>query len=383
MLPRDSRPPRAGEPNVSTLTARGARVPTVGQEQTRPSRDPLYQTAVFEFDSIAACERALGGEGHAYVRNGLPNAQILERSLARVEGAQACLVTASGMTAIYAALLAATNAGDRILCQRDVYGGTRALFDHDAARLGLTVEYIDAYEPSKVADGLDRGARFVFVESLSNPLLREVDIAALSWHARACGAVLCVDNTLATAAFKRPLDLGANLVVHSLTKFVGGHHDLCAGALLGSDELVALARASAVRVGLGASPMDAWLAERGLRTLALRMQRSHTTARQLAPKLAEHAAVRQVFYPGWGALLSFDVGSREAADRTIARCPTIPLAPSLGGTESTFSHPATTSHRTLSPEERSRLGIGEGLLRLSVGLEEPVDLWEELARALS
>ena len=383
MLPRDSRPPRAGESHVSTVTARGARVPALGEEGTRPSRDPLYQTPVFEFDSIAACERALAGERHAYARNGLPNAQSLERSLARVEGAQACLVAASGMTAIYAALLAATKVGDRVLCQRDVYGGTRALFDNDAARLGLTVEYVDAYEPSKVADGLGRGARFLFVESLSNPLLREVDVAALSWHARACGAVLCVDNTLATAVFKRPLELGANLVVHSLTKFVGGHHDLCAGALLGSDELVAQARASAIRMGLAGSPMDTWLAQRGLRTLAVRMQRSHTTARQLAPKLAEHPAVRQVFYPGWGALLSFDVGSREHADRTIERCATIPLAPSLGGTESTFSHPATTSHRALSPDERSRLGIGEGLLRLSVGLEEPADLWEELSRALS
>lgn len=382
MRPRDSRPPRAGEPHPATLAARAARVDGA-RGGGRPSSEPLYQTAVYDFASIADADAALGGDGFVYARNGLPNAASLEQSLCALEAGDSALATASGMTAIFAALLASTQQGDLVLCQRDVYGGTRALLDHDAPRLGLRVEYVDAYEPAKIADGLHRGARFVLVESLSNPLLREVDVAALSWHSRACGAVLCVDNTLATPIFKRPLEHGADLVVHSLTKFAGGHHDLCAGALIGARDPVERARASALRMGLAAAPMDAWLTQRGLRTLAVRMQRSHTTARLLAPQLAEHASVRAVHYPGWGALLSFDVGDRESAERVVARSAHIRLTPSLGGTETTFSHAASSSHRALSSEERAQLGIGEGLLRMSVGLEEPADLWQELARALA
>lgn len=294
-------------------------------------------------------------------------------------------MTSSGMSAIFVALLAATKGGERVLCQRDVYGGTHALFEHEAARLGLTVEYVDAREPAKVADGLGRGARFVFVETLSNPLLCEADIAALAWHTRASGAVLCVDNTLATPVFKRPLALGADLVVHSLTKFMGGHHDTCAGALLGAataNALMQRAHDAASRIGLQSAPLDAWLVQRGLRTLALRMQRSHTTARALAAELAAHPRVREVHYPGWGGLLSLDVGDRESAERVVLASTQIRLTPSLGGTETTWSHPASSSHRALSADERARLGIGDGLLRLSVGLEEATDLWEELSRAL-
>jgi len=378
--------PRASTPASgpqATLTARGERAPAPGTDVGRPSAEPLYQTAVFDFPSIAASEPAFEGNGYVYTRNGRPNAASLEQSIAKLEGAEAALATASGMTAVLCALWAATKPGERVLCQRDVYGGTRALLDADAPRLGLTVEYIDAYEPAKVADGLARGARFLLVETLSNPLLREVDIGALAWHTRAASAVLCVDNTMATPVFRRPLEQGADLVLHSVTKFLGGHHDLCAGALAGRRTLIDAARAASVRMGLSAAPLDAWLAQRGLRTLSVRMQRAQATARTLAPRLNEHAAVRQVHYPGWGALLSLDLGDRAAAERLVTRCTQIRLTPSLGGTETALSHSASSSHRALSAEERARLGIGEGLLRMSVGLEEASDLWDELAQALS
>jgi cystathionine beta-lyase/cystathionine gamma-synthase len=354
-----------------------------GVDVGRPSAEPLYQTSVFDFPSIAASEPAFEGDGYVYTRNGRPNAASLEHSIAKLEAAEATLATASGMTAVLCALWAATKPGDRILCQRDVYGGTRALLDADAPRLGLTVEYIDAYEPAKVADGLSRGARLLLVETLSNPLLREVDVSALAWHTRAAGALLCVDNTMATPIFRRPLELGADLVLHSVTKFLGGHHDLCAGALVGRRALIDVARGVSVRMGLAAAPLDAWLAQRGLRSLSVRMQRAQTTARALATRLHEHAAVRQVHYPGWGALLSLDLGDRAAAERLVTRCTEIRLRPSFGGTETSLSHSASSSHRALSAEERARLGIGEGLLRMSVGLEEPSDLWDELAEALS
>lgn len=377
---RASSPPR--DPRA-TLAARGERAPAPGIDVGRPSVEPLYQTSVFDFPSIESSLAAFEGDGYVYTRNGRPNAQSLEHSLARLEGAEAALATASGMTAVLCALWTATKPGDRVLCQRDVYGGTRALLDADATRLGLSVEYVDAYEPAKVADGLSRGARLVFVETLSNPLLREVDVGALAWHTRASGAVLCVDNTMATPIYRRPLEQGADLVLHSVTKFLGGHHDLCAGALAGRRSLIELARSASVRMGLAAAPLDAWLATRGMRTLGVRMQRSQANARTLAPRLSEHASVRQVFYPGWGALLSLDVGDRAAAERLVTRCTNIRLTPSLGGTETALSHSASSSHRALTPDERARLGIGEGLLRMSVGLEEAEDLWAELANALA
>jgi cystathionine beta-lyase/cystathionine gamma-synthase len=381
--PRESRLVRRSEPNIATEAARGRRADPPDATVGRPSSEPLYQAAVFDFNSIEASEPAFSGNGYVYARNGRPNAASMELSVAALEAAEAALATASGMTALLCAVLASTERGDRVLCQRDLYGGTRAFLDHDAARLGLAVEYVDAYEPARVADGLSRGARMVLVESLSNPLLREPDIAALAWHTRAAGAVLCVDNTLATPAFRRPLQLGADLVVHSATKFFGGHDDVCAGVLAGGRDLVERARAASVRMGLAVAPLDAWLTLRGLRTLSVRMQRAQATARDLSSRLAEHPAVRRVHYPGWGGLLTFDLGTREAAEQLVGGCSHIRLRPSLGGTETAFSHSASSSHRALTAIEREQLGIGEGLLRLSVGLEEPDDLWAELSRALA
>jgi cystathionine beta-lyase/cystathionine gamma-synthase len=349
----------------------------------RPAVEPLYQTSVFEFSSIEASEPAFEPNGgYVYVRNGLPNARSLELSVAALEGAEDALAASSGMAAVLCAVLAATHQGDRVLCQSDAYGGTRAMFAQDLARLGLRVEYVDAYDPAKVADGLAQGVAVLLVETLSNPLIREVDIAALAWHCRVNGTVLCVDNTFATPVFRRPLIQGADLVVHSVTKFLGGHHDLCAGVIAGTGELVARARGCAQRMGMLAAPFDAWLAQRGIRSLDVRMQRSQDNARTLAERLQGHLKVRAVNYPGFGPMLSFDVGSREHAARVVRSCHDIRLMPSLGGTETSFSHSASSSHRALSPEERARLGIGEGLLRVSVGLEDPEDIWNELAKAL-
>jgi cystathionine gamma-synthase len=337
---------------------------------------------VFEFSSIEASEPAFDEGGYVYVRNGLPNARSLEASVAALEGAEAALATSSGMAAVLCAVLAATNQGDRVLCQSDAYGGTRAMFAADLARMGLRVDYVDAYDPAKVADGLGNGVALLLVETLSNPLIREVDVGALAWHCRANGTILCVDNTFATPVFRRPLSQGADLVLHSVTKFLGGHHDLCAGVLAGTRELVERARGCAQRMGTLAAPFDAWLAQRGIRSLDVRMQRHQDNARVLAERLHSHARVRAVHYPGFGPMLSFDVGSRAEASRVVQSCHDIRLMPSLGGTETSFSHSASSSHRTLSVEERARLGIGDGLLRLSVGLEDPDDVWDELEKAL-
>lgn len=380
--PRSIRPPSVARPSVATLAARGVRAERPPPD-ARASSEPLYQTSVFEFESIAASQPALDQEsGYVYARYGLPNARSLEATVCALEGAEQAVATATGMSALLCAVLASTKPGDRVLCQRDAYGGTRALFETDLPRLGLSVEYVDVYDPAKVADQLARGAALLLVETLSNPLVREADVAALSWHCRASQAVLCVDNTFASPVFRRPIADGADLVMHSATKFLGGHHDLCAGVLAGARELVSRAQAHVTRMGLSAPAFDTWLAVRGLKTLDVRMQRAQDNARALAAQLGVQPCVRAVHYPGWGAILSFDVGDRARAEAVVTRAKSIPLTPSLGGTETSFSHPASSSHRALSPAERAALGIGEGLLRLSVGIEDVDDLWYDLQHAL-
>ncbi len=379
-----SRPPHASylPPSIATLAARGLRS-EAPPPTTRPSSEPLHLTTVFEFstidDSLGAIER---GEGYVYARLGMPNARSLELTVAALEGADDALATSSGMAAILCAVVACTKPGDRVLCQRDAYGGTRALLEQDLARFGLSVSYVDAYEPAKIGDALGHGAALLLVESLANPLMREADLAALSWHCRSAGARLCVDNTFATPVLRRPLQQDADLVVHSATKFLGGHHDLCAGVLCGSQELVDAARGFAQRMGAVVSPFEAWLAMRGIKTLDVRLRRSDANARLLAERLRVHPGVVKLHYPGWGPMLSFDVGTLDVAKAVVQRAKNIPLTPSLGGTETSFSHSATSSHRSLSPAERAELGIGDGLLRLSVGIEDAEELWRELLRAL-
>lgn len=381
---RKTTPPTSGRKNLATLSTRGVRAAPPDARANRPAAEPLYQTSAFEFPSIEAWEPALAGEaGYAYARHGRPNEQSFAASVAALEGAEAGVATSTGSSALLCALAIATQPGDRVLCQRDAYGGSRVLIERDFSEWGHPCELIDAYEPSKVADGLARGARFVLVETLSNPLVRPVDVAALSWHCRSYGAVLCVDNTLATPILQRPLGSGADLVLHSATKFLGGHHDCAAGVLVGDKARIAKASAFVTRLGLNASALDAWLAARGLRTLHLRVERGEQNARALADKLRGQPAVRTLHYPGWGAVLSFDVGSRAQAEMVVRACPELALTPSFGGVETSLSHAATSSHRALSSEEREALGIGDGLLRLSVGIEDADDLWSELNRSLA
>lgn len=380
---RSIRPSPSPRPSLPTVAARGLRSEPGSPATGRPSVEPLVQTSVYEFGSIGATEPALSGlDGYIYARHGLPNGRALERTVAALEGAPAALATSSGMAAIWSAILACTKPGDRVLCQADAYGGTRSLLEQDITRTGVEVRFVDAYDPAKVGDALAVGASLVLVESLSNPLVREVDVGAIAWHCRTYGARLCVDNTFATPVFRRPMSQGADLVLHSATKFLGGHHDLCAGVLVGDDALIAEARGVALRMGCLVAPFDAWLALRGIKTLDVRMQRSDENARLLAERIGQHARVTSLHYPGWGAMLSFDVGSRSAAEGVVRRATGIPLVPSLGGTETSFSHSASSSHRGLSAEQRNELGIGEGLLRLSVGIEDPEDLWHELRQAL-
>jgi cystathionine beta-lyase/cystathionine gamma-synthase len=373
--------------DIETLAAHGVRAPapeTLAEDlRSTPAAEPLYQTSVFDFASLEAWEGPLAGVGgYSYARHGLPNARSLELTVAALEGAEAGLATSSGQAALACAVLACAQAGDRVLVQQDAYGGTIALFAEDFRRLGVRFDLVDAYDPRAVGRALETPARLLVVETLSNPLVRRVEVLELSQACRAHGTLLLVDNTFATPILFRPLEQGADAVVHSATKFLGGHHDLCAGLLLGQEDFIQKARGVARRFGNVAAPMDAWLACRGLRTLALRVQRAEENAQKLAARLRTHARVSAVHYPELGAVLSFDVGSLEAAARFVRRLGLVTLTPSLGGVTSSISHSATSSHRALPAETRRALGIGDGLLRLSVGIEAAEDIWRDLAKAL-
>jgi cystathionine gamma-synthase len=377
------RPKRA----PATIAAHTVRAPSPESlpdgERATPSAEPLYQTSVFDFESIEDSDKPLGGAGgYVYARYGLPNARSLELTLAALEGADDALATSSGMSAVACCVLAAAKTGERVLVQRDAYGGTLVLLARDFARLGVTFETIDAYDVAAVRAALARPAKLVIVETLSNPLVREVDVAKVAAVCRERGALLAVDNTFATPVLRRPVEQGADLVIHSATKFLGGHHDLCAGVLAGGAAFVAEARGVAKRFGMTAAPLDAWLACRGVRTLDVRMERAQATTSALAAWLSADRRVRAVHHPGWGAMISFDVGDLAAASRVVRALSLVTLTPSLGGTTTTVSHSATSSHRGMTPDERRALGIGDGLLRLSVGLESVEDVKRDLDAAL-
>jgi methionine-gamma-lyase len=368
------------------LATRAARAGVVraggGARPGEPHVEPLYQTAVYDFPSLRASVPALAGEDFVYARHGLPNAETLARVVAELEGAEAGLATTSGMSAIAAVVIGSVGAGDRIVVQRDAYGGCKALFDGDLARLGVTASYVDAYDPGAVGAAL-AGARLLLCESIANPLLRAAPLQELADLCRRHNVISVCDNTFATPLGCRPLAAGIDVVVHSATKFLGGHHDLLAGVAVGPTRRIDAARGVALRMGLMASPLDSWLAVRGIRTLDVRWQRACANSAELARRLDAHPAVGAVFAAPGCAMVTFDVGSQDAAEALVGRLAMIRYTPSLGGTTTTVMHPATSSHRALSAAERAAFGIGPGLMRMSVGIEAVDDVWAELDLALN
>jgi cystathionine beta-lyase/cystathionine gamma-synthase len=367
---------------------------------------------VYVFENLAQVDAVWEGReaGYVYGRFGTPNHTILEDTLAALEGGEAGLVVASGMAALSAFLLGGLRAGEHLVAGLDLYGTTLALLREQAARWGIRVSFADAAEPASVEAALTDATRAIFVEAISNPLMRLADLAGLAAIARRRGIALLVDSTFASPALLRPLEHGATAVHHSATKYLSGHGDVTAGILVGSRPLVDAARTQAVRIGLNLGPFDAWLTLRGVRTLALRMERHSANALELARFLRKRSEVARVYYPGlpdhpqhalartllpdgFGGMLSFDlVGGAPAVDRLFGglaggpgaagREALIAFAPSFGDVTTTWTYPARTSHRPLSHDERSKLGIGPGLVRLSVGIEDVEDLKGALDLAL-
>ena len=385
--------------NFETRAARGGRdVPSA----SRPLTPPIYQTNVYVFEDMDTVESVWEHKtaGFVYGRYGTANHAMLEDLVAALEGAEAAVACASGMGATTALLFGFFEVGDHLVAARDLYGSTAAFLGDEGRRLGVTTDFVDATDPARILGALRPNTKAVFVEALSNPLLRLVDLPAIAPELAKRGVELIVDASLASPAVFRPFEHGATVVLHSLTKFISGHGDVTGGLVLGRVEAMGRVRNATIRAGTNLGPFDAWLATRGARTLAVRLERQCETALHLARFLEAHPAVTRVYYPGlashpqhalakrlmprWqGAIVSFDLrGGAPAVERFMGRTRLLEFAPSFGDVATTWTYPARTSHRRVSEEEKAAMGIGPGLVRVSVGLEGAEDLTADLKHAL-
>lgn len=387
----------------STRAIRAAsRVPPVEQ---RPTAVPIYQSVTFDARDAAELGEILSGSrpGYAYSRIDNPTTAALAAAVAELEGAEAGFAFATGMAAIHAALLSLVSAGDRIVATQAIYGSSRDLLTQILGRLGVATVFVDVTDLAAVEAALAAApTRVLYVETISNPTIVVADLAALADLAHRHGASLVVDNTFASPYLCRPLELGADLVVHSATKYLGGHSDALAGVVVGGEEGIAAVRHVQVDTGGSASPLPAFLVLRGIATLGLRVARHSATAADLAAWLEARSGVQRVYYPGlaghpqhavarrqfgaagaYGGMLAFELEGGRAAGAAFLDALEIPArTASLGSVHTMVVHPPSTTHRQLDAAALAEAGIAEGLLRCSVGLEDADDLRADFDRGL-
>lgn len=375
----------------------GTRAVHAGQEPdatTGAVMTPIYQTSTY-------VQPALGRhKGFEYARTRNPTRDALERNVAALEGATHGLAFASGLAASEA-VLKLLSAGDHVICEENVYGGTHRLMARILERFGLAFSFVDSRDPSCVERALRPVTKMVFVETPTNPMMRLADLQAIgAITAQRPGILVVVDNTFATPVLQRPLELGADVVVHSTTKYLNGHSDMVGGVVVTrrddvAEKLAFLQNAAGAVPG----PFDCWLALRGLKTLTLRMRQHDASGRRIAAWLEQHPAVQQVYYPGlashpqhelacrqmlgFGGMISFELGSLDHARTVLERTELFALAESLGGVESLIGHPASMTHATVPKQMREAMGLSDGLVRISVGVEDTDDLVADLDRALA
>lgn len=355
---------------------------------------PLYLSANYSFDGYG------GKRAYDYSRSGNPTRDVLGKALAALEGGAGAVVTSSGMSAVDLVLSQLPN-GARVIAPHDCYGGTWRLFDARAKKKQIDIAFVNQGDGDALGEALAQGADLVWVETPSNPLMRVVDIAAIAKRAKAVGARVAVDNTFLSPALQKPLALGADYVAHSTTKYLNGHSDVVGGAVIAATAADAeQLKWWANCTGVTGSPFDSWLTLRGLRTLNVRIERQQRTAGKVAEWLAAHTRVSVVYYPGlkshptheiaarqqsgFGAMLSFELdGGEKEVRAALERLQRFTLAESLGGVESLVAHPASMTHASMAPEARRAAGMGDALLRLSIGLEHEDDLIADLERALN
>jgi cystathionine beta-lyase/cystathionine gamma-synthase len=353
---------------------------------------PIHQTSTY-------VQAGLGKhKGYEYSRTGNPTRSALERNLAALERGRYGFAFASGMAAIHV-VMSLLKAGDHVVAGRNLYGGTFRLFERVLKDFGLTFSYVDTRRPEEVERALRAGTRFLFIETPTNPVMEITDIAVIAELAHRHGIMVAVDNTFMSPYFQLPLELGADIVLHSTTKYLNGHSDGVGGAVILRDPALA-GRIQFLQNAAGAvlGPFDSWLVLRGVKTLAVRMRQHNENGMAVAMHLKKHPKVSKVHYPGlpshpqydlakrqmtgFGGMLSFETGSLESARTLLKSVRLCSLAESLGGVETLISHPATMTHASVPAEERNRLGITDGLVRISVGIEEVEDIIADLDQAL-
>jgi O-succinylhomoserine sulfhydrylase len=384
--------------DIDTLAVRSG----IERSQFNEHSEALYLTSSFVFDSAAQAAARFSGEedGNVYARFTNPTVTAMQQRLAALEGAEACVATASGMAAIMSTVMALLSAGDHIVASRGLFGATQQLFGNILSRFGIETTFVPATDLDAYRAAVTPKTRLFFVESPSNPLTELVDIAAVAAIAHDAGVLLAVDNCFCSPALQRPLTLGADLVIHSATKYLDGQGRVLGGAVCGSKALVDEVFKFLRTAGPCISPFNAWVILKGLETLRIRMAAQSVAALELAAWLEAQPQVARVYYPGLpshpqydlacrqqssgGAIVSFEVrGGREEAWAVVDATRVVSITANLGDTKTTLTHPASTTHGRISPEAREASGIRESLLRIAVGLESVEDLKADLARGLA
>ncbi|SFG07559.1 bifunctional cystathionine gamma-lyase/homocysteine desulfhydrase [Sporolactobacillus nakayamae] len=364
-----------------------------GDEFTGSVSVPIYQTSTYKQEAVGKTK------GYDYSRSGNPTRHALEVLIQELEHGKAGFAFGSGMAAISSVLML-LNSGDHLVITDDVYGGTFRVIDKVFKRLGISATFVDTSAPENIEKAITAKTKALYLETPTNPLLKVTDIREASKIAHQHGLLLIVDNTFATPYWQHPLDLGADIVLHSATKYIGGHSDVVAGLVaVASNELAERLYFVQNSVGAVPGPQDAWLLVRGIKTLGLRMEQVEKNANQIAKFLEAHPKVKKVYYPGleshpghnlaakqasgFGGMISFDVGDEKTVNQILSKTHFFTLAESLGAVESLISVPAKMTHASIPKPRRDELGITDGLIRLSVGIEDAEDLIEDLEQALS
>ncbi|QEY22344.1 bifunctional cystathionine gamma-lyase/homocysteine desulfhydrase [Psychrobacillus sp. AK 1817] len=365
----------------------------VGDEATGAVSTPIYQVSTYKQEAVGKFK------GFEYSRTGNPTRHALEVLISDLEGGVAGFAFSSGMAAT-SSIMMLFSKGDHVILTDDVYGGTFRVISKVLNRFGIDATFVDTGDLANVEAAITNNTKAIFLETPTNPLLKITDIEAVAKYAKEKGLLTIVDNTFMTPYLQQPISLGADIVVHSATKYLGGHSDVVAGlAVVNSEELANELHFVQNSVGAVLGPQDSWLLMRGIKTLGLRMEEHNESAQRIAEFLNEHEAVGKVFYPGlsthsghelmkkqttgFGGMISFDVGSAEKADELLAKLQYFTLAESLGAVESLISVPARMTHASIPSDRRAELGITDGLVRISVGIEDVEDLIEDLEQALA
>ncbi|MDE5416185.1 trans-sulfuration enzyme family protein [Alkalihalobacterium chitinilyticum] len=351
---------------------------------------PIYQTSAFTFKDLEDMESFYQGEKEfLYSRFGNPNTEDLGKGVAAIEEAEDGVATSSGMSAILAGILAVVKPGEHIVASEDLYGGTYQLLAVELHNLGIEVNFVSFESIEEIKSAVLPTTKLIYTESVTNPLLRVENLEMVKEIADEFGLITMIDNTFATPYLLQPTTFGADLVVHSATKYIGGHSDVTAGVLVGKKELIEKARGKVVSLGCNLSPFEAWLACRGLKTLSIRMERQSKNALALANALKSNEGVLKVYYPadlsakGNGAMVSIELDQTVNVEHFFKSLEWIKIAPTLAGVETTVSYPIRTSHRTIPEATREKLGITEGLVRISIGIEDELDIIETFENAIA